>query len=170
VGWTIARLRPDRFAAIAALSVLCAARRRQPAPDLAATAPPDLYMLYFLEEGRAERELDANPAEFLRRLFYTNSGDRAGEDVPAMRLAANGRLIDGLDEPPPSWRLPDEEGLADYVVAFARTGFRGALNTYRSLHRNWELMAGWADAWVMCLRSTSAAPVISCCTSQACAM
>lgn len=146
VGWTIARLRPDRFAAIAALSVPFAPRGAASLPQiLAATAPPDLYMLYFLEEGRAERELDANPAEFLRRLFYTNSGDRAGEDVPAMRLAANGRLIDGLDEPPPSWRLPDEEGLADYVVAFARTGFRGALNTYRSLHRNWELMAGWAD-------------------------
>lgn len=146
VGWTIVRLRPDRFGAIAALSVPFAPRGPASLPQmLAQFAPPDLYMLYFMEEGRAERELDANPGLFLRRLFYTNSGDRPGDDIPTMRLAPNGRLIDALDEPPATWDLPDIEGLAPYIAAYTRTGFRAALNTYRSLHRNWELLAGWAD-------------------------
>ena len=150
IGWTIVRLRPDRFAAIAALSVPFAPRGPASLPRmLADTAPPDFYMLYFLEEGLAEQELDADPEEFLRRLFYTNSGDRPGDDVPAMRLAPNGRLVDGLEEPPAAWDLPHGEGLASSVAAFERTGFRGALNTYRSLHRNWMLLAGWADVPVI---------------------
>ncbi|MXO73018.1 alpha/beta fold hydrolase [Alteraurantiacibacter buctensis] len=146
IGWTIAKLRPDRFAAIVALSVPYAPRGPASLPQMMArAAPPDLYMLYFLEEGRAERELDANPRAFLRRLFYTNSGDWAGDGVPAMRLAGNGSLIEGLDEPPTSWLGLSEQDLAYYVEEFSRTGFRAALNTYRSLHRNWQLMAGWAD-------------------------
>lgn len=149
VGWTIVRLRPDRFGAIAALSVPYAPRGPASLPQiLAATAPPDLYMLYFLEEGVAEEELDADPKMFLRRLFYTNWGGRTGNDIPSMRLAPNGRLTDGLDEPPTSANLLSDEELDIYVSAYSRTGFRGALNTYRSLHRNWELLAGWADTIV----------------------
>jgi pimeloyl-ACP methyl ester carboxylesterase len=29
---------------------------------------------------------------------------------------------------------------------FARTGFRGGLNYYRNIDRNWELLAPWAGA------------------------
>lgn len=149
IGWTIVRLRPDRFGAIAALSVPYAPRGAASLPQiLAATAPPDLYMLYFLKEGVAEEELDADPKTFLRRLFYTNWGGRTGDDIPSMRLAANGRLTDGLDEPPASGNLLSDEELDIYASAYSRTGFRGALNTYRSLHRNWELLAGWADTAV----------------------
>ena len=146
VAWTIVRVRPDRFTAIVALSVPFAPRGPASLPQmLAATAPPDLYMLYFLEEGVAEKELDLDPSTFLRRLFYTNSGDRPGDDVPSMRLAANGRLTDALDTPPASWNGLSSADMEDYVSAFSRTGFRAALNTYRSLHRNWQLLAGWAD-------------------------
>ncbi|RYM09507.1 alpha/beta hydrolase [Sphingobium cupriresistens] len=146
VGWTIVRLRPDRFGAIVSLSIPFTPRGDASLPQLlAANAPPDFYMLYFLQEGVAERELDSDPKAFLRRLFYTNWGGRPGTDVPIMRLGANGRLIDGLDEPPTSANLLTEQELDIYASSFARTGFRGALNTYRSLHRNWELLAGWAD-------------------------
>jgi pimeloyl-ACP methyl ester carboxylesterase len=62
-----------------------------------------------------------------------------------MRLAANGRLTDGLAVPPAAWIQDHAADLAIYTAEFARTGFRAALNTYRSLHRNWELLAGWAD-------------------------
>lgn len=147
VGWTIVRARPDRFGAIVALSVPFTPRGPASLPQLLeATAPPDLYMLYFLEEGRAEKELDADPSEFLARLFYTNSGDMPGDGAPSMRLGASGRLIDGLANPPDWWRSSHSEELEFYTAAFTRTGFRGALNTYRSLHRNWELLASWVDA------------------------
>lgn len=149
VAWTIVRLRPDRFGAIVSLSIPYTPRGEASLPQLlAAHAPPDLYMLYFLREGLAEQELDADPRTFLRRLFYTNWGGRPGDDAPFMRLAANGRLIDGLEEPPTSANLLSEDELDAYASAFERTGFRGALNTYRSLNRNWELSAGWADTTV----------------------
>jgi len=149
VGWTAVRLRPDRFRAIVSLSVPYAPRGEMSLPQiLQKTAPPDLYMLYFMEEGIAEAELDADPKTFLRRLFHTNSGCWQGQGVPPMRLGESGRLIDGLDEPDGAFSVMSEEDLDLYASTFTRTGFRGALNTYRSLHRNWELLAGWADCKV----------------------
>lgn len=146
VGWTIIRLRPDRFAALTALSVPCFPRGEVSALQvLKETAPPDLYMFYFLEEGLAEQELDENPREFLRRLFYTGWGGRSDDHVATMRLAANGRLSDALDEPPGAENMIGDEELDIYARAYTQSGFRGALNTYRSLQRNWELLAGWAD-------------------------
>jgi pimeloyl-ACP methyl ester carboxylesterase len=109
------------------------------------SAPPDLYLLYFLQEGVAEKELDADPERFLRRIFYTNSGERTAGGAPEMRLAANGLLVDALDEPGASMKCFPDEHLAFYADSFRRTGFRGALNVYRSLHRTWELLAGWVD-------------------------
>jgi pimeloyl-ACP methyl ester carboxylesterase len=46
-------------------------------------------------------------------------------------------------------RLPPwiTEADLDYMSAdFARTGFRGGLNYYRNIDRNWELLAPWAGA------------------------
>jgi pimeloyl-ACP methyl ester carboxylesterase len=42
----------------------------------------------------------------------------------------------------PSW-LTDED-VDFYALEFARTGFRGGLNYYRNIDRNWELMAPFA--------------------------
>jgi pimeloyl-ACP methyl ester carboxylesterase len=47
-------------------------------------------------------------------------------------------------EPPP---LPDWLTEADvdfYTAEFTRTGFRGGLNWYRNIDRNWELLAPFA--------------------------
>lgn len=146
IAWAAALLRPDRFVAVAALSVPYTPRGPASLPAmLAKSAPPDLYMLYFLEPGLAEAELDSDPRTFLRRLFYSNSGDLSDGRIPSMRLAANGRLTDALEEPPAPLSWFNEEELNAYVVAYERTGFRGALNTYRSLDRTWQLMAAWAD-------------------------
>ncbi len=35
-----------------------------------------------------------------------------------------------------------------YAGEFTRTGFRGGLNWYRNIDRNWELMAAWTGAKV----------------------
>jgi pimeloyl-ACP methyl ester carboxylesterase len=47
--------------------------------------------------------------------------------------------------------LPDwlsETDLAFFVDTFRRTGFRGGLNWYRNIDRNWELTAPWQDAQI----------------------
>lgn len=149
VAWAAALLRPDRFVGVAALSVPYTPHGPASMVDmLRQTAPADFYMLYFLEPGRADAELDGQPATFLRRLFYTNSASLPQGRVPTMRLSANGLLTEGLDEPPEEMPWFDDVEIAIYADAFRRSGFTPALNTYRSLHRSWELMAAWADRTV----------------------
>ena len=58
-------------------------------------------------------------------------------------------LLAGMVNPVslPSWIT---EGDVDFYAAeFARTGFRGGLNWYRNIDRNWELLAPFAGARVM---------------------
>lgn len=149
IAWTAALIRPDRFVGVAALSVPYTPRGPESMPEmLRKTAPPDLYMLYFFEPGAADAELDREPETFLRRLFYTNSGALPGGRVPSMRLSANGRLIEALESPPESMQWFDDAEIEIYANAFRRTGFTPALNTYRSLHRSWELLGAWADCTV----------------------
>jgi pimeloyl-ACP methyl ester carboxylesterase len=112
---------------------------------LRAGAPPDLYMLYFLEHGPADTELDAQPHEFLRRLFYTNSAQLPDFVLPSMRTSADGSLVEGLEQPPGEMHWFDAAEIDIYADNFKRTGFTPALNTYRSLDRSWQLMAAWSD-------------------------
>ncbi len=68
VTWATAELRPERVGAMAALSVPFTARsQRPPLEQLALTmAGHFFYMLYFNEpDGRADRELAADPRRFL---------------------------------------------------------------------------------------------------------
>jgi pimeloyl-ACP methyl ester carboxylesterase len=46
----------------------------------------------------------------------------------------------------PGW-LTDAD-VSFYAGEFARSGFRGGLNWYRNIDRNWELLAPWAGARV----------------------
>jgi hypothetical protein len=46
----------------------------------------------------------------------------------------------------PAWL--SEADVDAYAEDFARSGFRGGLNWYRNIDRNWELMAPFADLGV----------------------
>jgi pimeloyl-ACP methyl ester carboxylesterase len=48
--------------------------------------------------------------------------------------------------PLPPWLT--QEDLNFYGIEFARTGFRGGLNWYRNIDRNWELLSAFQDARV----------------------
>ena len=59
-------------------------------------------------------------------------------------MRRDGGFLDGKTVPE---NLPDWVTEADidfYANEFRRGGFRGALNWYRNVDRNWELMAPWA--------------------------
>ena len=45
-----------------------------------------------------------------------------------------------------AWLTPQD--LDYYAAEFARTGFRGGLNWYRNIDRNWELLAAYKGAKV----------------------
>jgi pimeloyl-ACP methyl ester carboxylesterase len=148
VAWHAALLRPDRVRGVVGLSVPHLPRGPiSPLAGLRQALGEDFYMVYFQRPGVAEAELERDPRATLRRLLYSASGDaplRAGERVGN---AAGGLLPHTADPATlPAWLA--EEDLDWYAAEFERTGFRGGLNWYRNLDRNWELTAPWQGAVV----------------------
>jgi pimeloyl-ACP methyl ester carboxylesterase len=146
VAWSSALMRPDVFHAVAALSV--PHRGRSPADPLAmlrASGSGDYYWVYFQNEGVAEAELERDVALTMRRVLYGISGD-APEGLDTGRVPEGKGFLDQLPEPStlPAWLT--QRDIETYARAFGRTGFRGGLNWYRNLSRNWELQAPWQGA------------------------
>jgi len=149
VAWNAALVRPDRFRAVAGLSVPFRPRSKAPPTSLMPrTADARFYQLYFQEPGVAEAELERDPRATLRNMLYGGSGDapRGGEGVGM--VAQGGGFLRGAGAPAtlPSWL--SERDVDFYADEFKRSGFRGGLNWYRNIDRNWELMAPFADARV----------------------
>jgi pimeloyl-ACP methyl ester carboxylesterase len=150
VAWHAALLRPDRFRAVAALSVPFRPRAKVP-PTSAMPRTPDsqFYQLYFQEPGVAEAELERDPVTTVRTMLLGGSGDAprgvsAGGGI-GMVARGGGFLRGGITSAAlPLW-LSDHD-IDFYAGEFRRTGFRGALNWYRNIDRNWELMAPFAGA------------------------
>ncbi len=59
---------------------------------------------------------------------------------------ARGLLGAPRDVPLPPWLI--ESDLDVFAGEYQRTGFRGGLNWYRNIDRNWELTAPWQGAQI----------------------
>ena len=155
VAWHAALLRPDRFRAVIGLSVPFWPRGVvRPTTAMPQTQDAMFYQLYFQEPGVAEAELERDPRATIRHVLFWGSGDaprraerRVGAGDVGMVPRAGG-FLSGRAEPAalPPWL--SEADVAFYASEFARTGFRGGLNWYRNIDRNWELMAAWRGAKV----------------------
>jgi pimeloyl-ACP methyl ester carboxylesterase len=154
VAWHAALLRPDRFRAVIALSVPFRPRGSvRPTTVMPQTEDAVFYQLYFQTPGVAEAELERDARKTIRRLLYSGSGDARGEaamsnpGMVGMVPRGGGFLSRGADPASlPPWLT---EADIDYFAGeFARTGFRGGLNWYRNIDRNWELLAPFASARV----------------------
>ncbi len=152
VAWHAALLRPDRFRAVVGLSVPFRPRGRvRPTAAMPRTDDALFYQLYFQAPGVAEAELERDPRATLRRLFYSASGDQARPPTMADRGAVamvprRGGLLDRMIDPDPLPPWLTEADVDFYAAEFTRTGFRGGLNWYRNIDRNWELLAPYAGA------------------------
>jgi pimeloyl-ACP methyl ester carboxylesterase len=148
VAWTSALMRPDRFRAVAALSVPYRPRSPvKPSTVMPRTEDSLFYQAYFQEPGVAEAELERDVHRSLAAIMtgaFNSSGGEAPA-IPGMVRLKDG-FLGGLEIPdaPPAW-LPEAE-LEPFVAAFQESGFRGGLNWYRNIDRNWELMAPYAGA------------------------
>jgi len=154
VAWNAALLRPDRFRAVVGLSVPFIPRGpARPSTVMPRTDDAIFYQLYFQEPGVAEAELERDPRETIRRVLFYGSGDARAN---ALTVGAGGvgmvpRGGGFLGRGPAPATLPAWVSEADvdfYAGEFARAGFRGGLNWYRNIDRNWELGAAWAGAKV----------------------
>jgi pimeloyl-ACP methyl ester carboxylesterase len=154
VAWHAALLRPDRFRAVIGLSVPYRPRGPvRPTTVMPQTDDAMFYQLYFQSPGIAEAELEADVRRTLRRVLYSASGDR-GRGPLAERsgnvgmVSRQGGFLTGLADPEtlPPWLA--EADVDVYAGEFTRTGFRGGLNWYRNIDRNWELLAPFAGLTV----------------------
>ncbi len=146
VAWHAALMRPDRFRAVAGLSVPYRPRGKvRPATAMPRTEDAMFYQLYFQAPGVAEAELQHDVARTMRAVL--TGGFEATDAAAAPGMVRNGAgFLDGLRVPaePPAWLSQAE--LDVFTAAFARSGFAGGLNWYRNIDRNWELLAPYAGS------------------------
>jgi pimeloyl-ACP methyl ester carboxylesterase len=146
VAWHAALFRPDVFPAVAALSVPF--RQRGPAPPLQMLRKAGQhthYWFHFQEPGVAEGEFERDPRTSLRRVLYSISGDAPPETRQLTLQPGKGWLANTINPGTlPAWLT--EADLDHMAAQFSRSGFRGGLNWYRNIDRNWELTAPWAGA------------------------
>jgi pimeloyl-ACP methyl ester carboxylesterase len=154
VAWHSALLRPDRFRAVVGLSVPYRPRGAAlPTSLMPQTADASFYQLYFQTPGIAEAELEADTRLSILKILYSGSGDVPRHEPGAATAGVgmvprSGGFLTRMPEPR---TLPPWLSAADvdfYTEQFRQCGFRGGLNWYRNIDRNWELMAPFAGASV----------------------
>jgi pimeloyl-ACP methyl ester carboxylesterase len=154
VAWHAALLRPDRFPTVITMSVPYAPRG--PVSGSRSTVRPteairklasNHYMLYFQQPGVAEAEMERDVRTTMCQLLHALSGDApVSERWQPVLAGPDAGMLTSLVVPE---RLPDwltEEDIEMYTSQFQRTGFRGGLNWYRNIDRNWELLAAYSGA------------------------
>jgi pimeloyl-ACP methyl ester carboxylesterase len=150
VAWHAALLRPDRFRGVVGLSVPFRPRgTARPTTVMPQTADALFYQLYFQEPGVAEAEFERDPRTTVSKLLVGGSGDAArggGGGIVGMVPRAGGFLDRRDPSALPAWLT--EADVDFYAAEFKRTGFRGGLNWYRNIDRNWELLAAFKGATI----------------------
>ena len=143
VAWHCALLRPDLFHACALLSVPYVPRAQmRPSGMLWNALEGDnqwFYQHYFQEPGRAEAHFQADVRKTVKKILYGASGDAPPGDRFEHLFPRDKGPLDMIGEPEklPTWLT--EADVNFFVGEFSRTGFRGGLNWYRNIERNWEL-------------------------------
>ncbi len=148
VAWHAALWRPDLFPAVSAMSVPYAPPGYVDVlTALEKLGINDFYLQYFQKPGVPEAELQQDIRGALRRIYFTAAGDFTDKSKGFARLGTGTLLTNTVDPPSlPAWL--SEADLDYYAQEFSRSGFRGGLNWYRNIDRNWELTAPWHGAQI----------------------
>ena len=138
--WSCALNHPDKVSAVGALSVPF--RPRGDSPPLATLKAifkdRFFYQLYFQEPGKAETELEKDPALTIRKFYHMASGEMNTSLLSEKPAEAD--LLSDLPDPGTEmgpWI--SEEDVSFYANEFRQSGFRGPLSYYRNMDLTWEL-------------------------------
>ena len=141
VAWTSALIRTDMFRGLGLLSVPYSPRPpiRPAVMFKAYTQNKNFYQDYFQEPGKVEKELEADAHRTMLGVLYCGSGDAPAEDRFKFLFEKNQRFADTFVIPDrlPPWLT--EQDLAFFTNEFKQSGFRGGINWYRNIDRNWEM-------------------------------
>lgn len=146
-----ALLRPDVFAAVALLSVpFSPPGGRRPTDafaEMGAAFGEEFYISYFQEPGRAEAEVELDVRSWLRGFYLAASGEGGpgpdGKNIAFVRPGGTVRERFPVADELPAWL--GEDDLDFYVALFEHTGFRGPLNRYRNVDRDWMDLQPWRN-------------------------
>jgi len=144
VAWHAAMFRPDVFTKVAGLSVPPPFRGRgRPLDSLRESGITNFYWQYFQTPGVAEAEFERDVALTMRLVL-----GRGVSDPAALHITEGKGFLGNIN---PVVKLPDwldEADIAYFAEAYRKSGFRGGLNWYRNLDRNWDLTAPWQGAQI----------------------
>ncbi|GHG70555.1 alpha/beta hydrolase [Comamonas sp. JC664] len=147
MAWSCAALRPDRFRAVVGMSVPHLGRTPLPPTQIFQHVFGEkwFYILYFQTPGVAEAEFEADVGKTVRAIFAGTPGFDSANPAVQAKKKGDGYLT-GLAAPTtlPSWLT--EEDLAYFAAEFSRSGFRGSLNRYRNMDRDWHELPELATA------------------------
>jgi pimeloyl-ACP methyl ester carboxylesterase len=139
IAWNSAILHPERFRAVIGMSVPWSPRSAAPPLQTMKAMFGDnfFYINYFQDEGVAEKELEADPRRSMKLILYSASGDAPPAPGFAGKKVGAG-LLDGMNDPDPLPSWLTEADIDFYANEFKRAGFRGGINRYRNMDRDWH--------------------------------
>jgi len=150
MAWNAAALYPERYRAVAALSVPYLPRGPMPPVQMMRAMFQNnfFYIVYFQDEGVAEAEFESDVDRSMR--LFTWGASAEGRAMPEFAQAMAGKPKDSklFDGSPDMKTLPPwitEEEHKYYVGKFKQGGFRGPINRYRNMDRDWEKMPELQD-------------------------
>jgi pimeloyl-ACP methyl ester carboxylesterase len=118
-------------------------RRRGPRPPLETlrrNGKEDYYYFYFVDPA-AEEEFARDPRFTLARIMYVGAGETPREQRMSLYVDRRQGFLGTSREPVPPMPWLTDADLDVFAAAYAENGFRGGLNCYRNIDRNWELTA-----------------------------
>ncbi|XP_037668870.1 bifunctional epoxide hydrolase 2 [Choloepus didactylus] len=133
--WNMALFYPERVRAVASLNIpFMPVDPKVSIKETLKANPIFDYQFYFQEPGVAEAELERNMSRTFRSLF------RASDEafVITHNICEKGGVLVDSPEKPSLSKMVTEEEIQFYVQQFKRSGFRGPLNWYRNMDRNWQ--------------------------------
>ena len=143
--WNSALTNPDRFRAVAGLSVPFAGVPNRPFTEVFrehfTSKGRFFYQEYFQKPGVAEAEAEPDPRHFVETMMYSISGDVPPGDYWDKPLGAT--FLEGLPEPVAVPWLTQAD-LDFYEAEFKASGFRGPLNRYRNHERDFKWLRNFA--------------------------
>ncbi|XP_069706768.1 bifunctional epoxide hydrolase 2 isoform X2 [Phaenicophaeus curvirostris] len=151
VVWNVAVFYPERVRAVASLNTPY--KPADPTVDIVEKMknyPMFDYQFYFQEPGVAEAELEKDIGRTLKVLIRsTRQEDRLPSKVKFHQVQEQGGLLVGFPETPPASQILHGSELQYYIQQFQKSGFRGPLNWYRNIRRNWHWAASAKDRKIM---------------------
>ncbi|XP_060790521.1 bifunctional epoxide hydrolase 2 isoform X2 [Neoarius graeffei] len=139
--WNMALYYPERLRAVASLNTPLFPVDPDKNPMLTLQSIPLFeYQIYFQETGVAEAELEKDLERTFKLLFTASYETDTHPQVETTGIIKRGGLFVGLPEVVPRSAILTEAELQYYIQQYRKSGFRGPLNLYRNVEKNWRWM------------------------------